>query len=487
MPVLSTHCFANHRGGVGKTTLTFQVSAAYALAHPSEKVFVIDASDAGDLSEMLMGGLFEERGRQVLMQLVPLANTTRLFLRALACHSSSHLKEALEQDGEISAVVSKVIKEMPKSIKEASEFDSERCCVNLEEFAIPLEHVNPRLPSNMYVCPSGLDVEQSIAFSEPQRYSIISVLRESFKLVNGYWKIFIDTDAGFENDIYCSISVGISNFCLIPLHADMVDWYRVEPLLAENKALRESGHSDARVQMILWNGLTVKFNSRCFSVSASGASKKCVFTPTKAEQDVIRSLNELVFKEAEKNPELFLHYEGGGMNPDEFHSKSCMCIRNFSVVGVASRDSGIPIACISPGTFHGQHMTYLLNEAVIERCRENMNELVKAIDAATELVSLTPLKDVPSRKEKQKVTPSSALLKVTRSTNQGSGAGRKRVGQKVGGGRMKRKRGGSTQKTKTYNTRHKYPLRDRVRRNAVPLGLIELTEHSSTSTVLYDA
>ncbi len=86
-------------------------------------------------------------------------------------------------------------------------------------------------------------------------------------------------------------------------------------------------------------------------------------------QDVIRSLNDLVFKEAEKNPELFLHYEGRGRDPDEFHNKSSMCVRNFSVVGVASRDSGIPIACIASGTFHGAHTTYVLNEAVIERCR----------------------------------------------------------------------------------------------------------------------
>lgn len=50
--------------------------------------------------------------------------------------------------------------------------------IDLEEFGIPLKQVNSRMPSNMFLCPSGLDIEHSISFSATQRQDIIAVLLE---------------------------------------------------------------------------------------------------------------------------------------------------------------------------------------------------------------------------------------------------------------------------------------------------------------------
>lgn len=47
MPVLSTHVFANHKGGVGKSTLCFHLATAYAKSHPNEKVLVLDFTEVG--------------------------------------------------------------------------------------------------------------------------------------------------------------------------------------------------------------------------------------------------------------------------------------------------------------------------------------------------------------------------------------------------------------------------------------------------------
>lgn len=51
--MISAHCFANHRGGVGKTTLAYQVSSAYAAAHPGRKVLVIDTTDVNSFESLL--------------------------------------------------------------------------------------------------------------------------------------------------------------------------------------------------------------------------------------------------------------------------------------------------------------------------------------------------------------------------------------------------------------------------------------------------
>jgi len=50
--------------------------------------------------------------------------------------------------------------------------------IDIEEIAIPLDQVNSRVPTNMYLCPSGIDLEHSIAFSDTQRQDIMAVLLE---------------------------------------------------------------------------------------------------------------------------------------------------------------------------------------------------------------------------------------------------------------------------------------------------------------------
>lgn len=48
--------------------------------------------------------------------------------------------------------------------------------IKIEEFSIPLEQVNPRVPTNMYIFPSSVNLEHSIAFSDSQHQNIMVVL-----------------------------------------------------------------------------------------------------------------------------------------------------------------------------------------------------------------------------------------------------------------------------------------------------------------------
>ncbi|KAH9312070.1 hypothetical protein KI387_027105, partial [Taxus chinensis] len=394
MPVISAHCFANHRGGVGKTTLTYQVSSAYAVAHPERKVLVIDTTDSGDVSEMLMGGIYEKRGRDTLRSLIPVANVTHMFLRALMASTSDSLTDVLkaEEVENGSQILTNVVHKMPQP-KEGGESNPVEKAkmmkrIDLEAFGIPLKQVNPRMPSNMYLCPSGLDIENSIAFSASQRQDIIAVLLDSFQNGGGEWKVFIDSDTEQygESGTYASIGLGIADFICLPLHADMSDWYGAQVLLNDLQVLQDMDESHARVHLILWNGLNVQLKQSC-GVAAGGFTK-CTFIPTKAEQDIIQTLDNLVYQEAQRTPDLFLHYNGRKTGAEEFSAKCSTCMRNFGVIGVASKDIGVPIACIKPGIFHGVHMTYNLNIDTIKHCRENLEEIVKAIDEVDERIRI---------------------------------------------------------------------------------------------------
>ncbi|GLJ07252.1 hypothetical protein SUGI_0062880 [Cryptomeria japonica] len=388
MPVISAHCFANHRGGVGKTTLAYQVSSAYAAAHPGRKVLVIDTTDSGDLSEMLMGGIYEKRGREMLRSLIPVANVTQMFLRALVASTSTSLSDVLKAEEYEDGVLTSVVQKMPlaKGAVESSPLEKAKVMkrIDLEEFGIPLKQVNSRMPSNMFLCPSGLDIEHSISFSATQRQDIIAVLLDSFQNAEGEWKVFIDTDTELygENGAYANIGFGIADFICLPLHADMSDWYGAKVLINDMQLLHDMDVSHAQVHLVLWNGLNVQFKQSC-GVTVGGISK-CTFIPTKAEQDIIQTLDNLVYQEAQIMPNLFLHYNGAKTTAEEFSAKCSTCMRNFGVVGVASKDIGVPIACIKPGIFHGVHMDYNLSIDTIKHCRENLEEIVKAIDQVDE-------------------------------------------------------------------------------------------------------
>lgn len=486
MPVISSHCFANHRGGVGKTTLAYQVSAAYAAAHPECKVLVIDTTESGDLSEMLMGGLYEKRGRETLRNLIPVANVTQMFLRALVAATCTALTDVLKadeekEDGSHNVLVN-VVDNMPLTESaENSPLEKVKAMksIDIEEFAIPLEQVNPRVPINMYLCPSGIDLEHSIAFSDTQRQDIMAVLLDSFQNAAEIWKVFIDTDTGLhgETGAYAAIGLGIADFLCIPLHPDMSDWYGAEVLLHDVQMLHDLDESHAQVHLVLWNGLNVQFKQSC-EMNLDGRSK-CSFTPTRAEQDIIQTLGNLVYEEAQRLPDLFLYYNGAKTTPEEFSTNTSACMRGFGVIGVASKDVGVPIACLKPGVFHGVHMTYNLNNDTIQHSRENLEDVVKAIDEADTMKS--PNKRCKQHLEILKARRLERRLGVRQHLKQKSSTTPKKK-KKVAGPGSSSSKDITSVMYKTYALRNKYSLRSRAEKMRAKLFL-DFMDTSSTSTV----
>lgn len=56
VPPVVTYALWNNKGGVGKTTLTFQLSTRYAHEHPEHAVLVVDLSPQSDVSALFFGG-----------------------------------------------------------------------------------------------------------------------------------------------------------------------------------------------------------------------------------------------------------------------------------------------------------------------------------------------------------------------------------------------------------------------------------------------
>jgi cellulose biosynthesis protein BcsQ len=62
------YAFWNNKGGTGKTSLCFQAICRYGEAHPNKTILVIDACPQANLSELLLGGLTNQGGAQLLQQ-----------------------------------------------------------------------------------------------------------------------------------------------------------------------------------------------------------------------------------------------------------------------------------------------------------------------------------------------------------------------------------------------------------------------------------
>nr|VFK65699.1 MAG: CobQ/CobB/MinD/ParA nucleotide binding domain-containing protein [Candidatus Kentron sp. UNK]VFK72532.1 MAG: CobQ/CobB/MinD/ParA nucleotide binding domain-containing protein [Candidatus Kentron sp. UNK] len=56
---MSIYAVWNNKGGVGKSYLTFQLSAEYAIQNPDKKVLVVDMCPQANSSSMLLGGMFD--------------------------------------------------------------------------------------------------------------------------------------------------------------------------------------------------------------------------------------------------------------------------------------------------------------------------------------------------------------------------------------------------------------------------------------------
>lgn len=67
------YAFWNNKGGTGKTSLAFQAMCRYAEINPNRRILVIDACPQANLSELLLGGLTNQGGAQLLQRhgLVP--------------------------------------------------------------------------------------------------------------------------------------------------------------------------------------------------------------------------------------------------------------------------------------------------------------------------------------------------------------------------------------------------------------------------------
>jgi cellulose biosynthesis protein BcsQ len=217
LPHLKSYVLWNNKGGVGKTTLCFQLSTLYASLHPEETVVVLDLCPQANLSVMMMGGADPEQGSQ----------------------GHVAVEDAVEQDHVVAN--SRTIFQYFHRVVSRGFDNPNPVAVDIEPFLTTPSAVNGYIPSNMRLLLGSQNLStidsrltlnahmHSTNLSQQECWRMVHLsLRDSLialqqKLSVGKADptklcVFIDTNPSFAT--YTAIGVVAADSIIIPLKAD---------------------------------------------------------------------------------------------------------------------------------------------------------------------------------------------------------------------------------------------------------------------------
>ncbi|MGY2277766.1 ParA family protein [Pseudomonas monsensis] len=188
---MSSFVFWNNKGGVGKSTLCFQVACQYARQHPTKNVLIIDLSPQCDSSRMVLGG-GHNNGEQKIIDLM----STTPIRRTIQGYLNDCLNDVPTGNGwpdyrnyltEPNLVRNANIASLPSNVKLlCGDFDLER--------TVQLIDLMPQPPARGGRTPSGPQYSTKILVR-----SFIRKLVEEFEAeYNGNCAVFVDTDPYFN-------------------------------------------------------------------------------------------------------------------------------------------------------------------------------------------------------------------------------------------------------------------------------------------------
>lgn len=365
MVLLSSHCFANHKGGCGKSSIMFHALAEWAIQHPDEDFLLIDCSLMGDSSVLCLGGstqldkIFRENKYNGLPSGAENLSFTTVMEDCLAEHGLVKLENAngSNSGGGVMGMLGKIA---------AGGSGNNSKVVDLESKIIKISDVNPHMPENCYIIPTSLHIQHK-DYNDQEIESIVAILKNTLKKHDKKWRLLCDTDGDLQRTgPYTKVGLGLCKYSVSPVEVALNDFNRLYHFWEEANTLREQnmnlfGHISTN--LVIFNKV-VAVKQQFLSHSLTSPQKK----PVKAS---IEGMMEKVWRISRSNPDLFAWSEAG---EEEFKSNTFAIVRLlFNPISIG-QELGVPIAVMDPKKHKGEN-TGSLDQEALKIARTNFQEI----------------------------------------------------------------------------------------------------------------
>jgi MinD-like ATPase involved in chromosome partitioning or flagellar assembly len=268
---LRVFTFANHKGGVGKTTAAFFVAQELAREDPQRQVLVVDCSIYGDITRLLLGtagdmlsaGDAERRLVEERKTFEDYSSAVQRVRSGVFAFLHSGVPDARAHVHALSGTVASA----PK---------------NLHLMTSRTQWLNG--PS----CPAGAGAGASD--SEPLQTddaiaATAQALRASLASGDERWVVLIDTDGGLLHGL-TKFALCVADSVIVPTNADTADLRRLRVMLRFLDQLHAAGATTATIGMCFFNALKVQANAPSDKMARLGL-------PFSVQEDVYKEMERV--------------------------------------------------------------------------------------------------------------------------------------------------------------------------------------------------
>ncbi|VDI17564.1 Hypothetical predicted protein [Mytilus galloprovincialis] len=310
----------NNKGGTGKTTITFQLSADYAGRHPEKKIVVIDMCPQANVSSALLArrnnplnpGQAVLRGQQ--------------YVKTVCGYLLTKLDRVSTEPGE----------------------------TELMEFLTQVQLTNRNIPGNVFLMCGDLYLEELSRRLEQERHLVPIAGNSPWKRVtlfikdyverlsqNGDYVFFIDTNPSFS--IYTEMAISAAERLIVPYTADDFSLSAIKAMfyLVYGIQTDENDHRRNLVEHQYYQlAETHQVNRPRLHVFAN--NRATYYTKSAAAfEGVALEVKQLLERVYETKPGIF----------SQQLNDLCPNLRDFHTAGVISLHTGIPISKLTRGKY----------------------------------------------------------------------------------------------------------------------------------------
>ncbi|AKO19803.1 ParA family protein [Xanthomonas oryzae] len=346
----------NNKGGVGKSTITFHVASRYAELNPEKQVLVIDLCPQANASMMLLGGGVD--GENHVMNLC-----TQAVPRTVVGYMST-------------VIASGAGAMLP----------------NPYEFLVPVDSVNPAMPSNLaLLCGDGNLEPMAPAVSGAANAPSLTPMIQPWKwvhlifrgLIDSFAKslegqelvVFIDTNPSFS--IYTELAISAGDKLIVPVNAD--DSSRVAAnalfilLHGQNPPHPIYGAwtyaTKAQAFSMLVPKIHVIVGNRLTQYDGAAGAFSALSDATA----------DTLFHAYTNHPGYFTPRSYQAQNLTDFRSQYSVALRDFNTAGIVAAHLGKPLTKLNGGYHYVHGNRIQINTDRVAECLKAVDLLVASL------------------------------------------------------------------------------------------------------------